>query len=437
MKLDRSLRARLEKAGQEFLADHFEGLEESRQETLKQEIERLDFEMLAELRAGARLAEPPDTDIAPLPYVAAGDRGADAEIVAKGRHELQAGRVAFALLAGGQASRLRWDGPKGTFPIGPQSKRTLFQVFVEHLLRAGRDHGVTPHLAITTSATTDAAIKAFFEKHDCFGLDRDRIHFACQASLPALDEEGRLILSSPERIFLNPDGHGGAVQALQTQGVLDVWEEAGVRTVCTFQVDNPLLRVVDPDFIGRLWEDGAPLATKVILKQEPKEKLGVVVNQGGRPAIVEYSEISDKQAAQRDADGQLTYRLGSIAVHAFKLDFLKRGLEGKLPLHTALKEIPCVDEKGETVRRRGRKYERFLFDLFPLAESIRVVEVEREREYEPVKNAEGKESPATARAALDREYRRWYREAGREPPAENGEPLEISPLEALGPEDVK
>lgn len=309
-------------------------------------------------------------------------------------------------------------------------------MLVEHILRAGKDYGRTPPLAVTTSATTDAAIRTFFERNDCFGLDRKQLAFARQASLPALDDGGRVVLAAPDRIFTSPDGHGGAVLALETHGVLAAWEAAGVTTVCTFQVDNPLLRVVDADFIGRHTESGHDIATKVILKREPGQKVGVVVAHEGRPAIVEYSEITDEQAAARDPDGQLTFRLGSIAVHLFRLDFLRGELARELPLHTARKELPCVEADGTPVRRKGIKYERFIFDLFPRAGGITVVEVEPERQYGAVKNAEGKESAQTARAALDAEYRRWYAAAGKTPPDTEGAQLELSPLDVLGPEDL-
>ena len=433
MKLDRSLRARLAKAGQEFLADHAEGLDPARQEMLLTQLEGLDFDLVARLRAAGEESAL-DGDVEPLPYVSFQERGPGTAAAEHGARELAAGRVAFALLAGGQASRLRWDGPKGTYPVGPVTERCLFRIFTEHVLRAGRDCGRQPPLAVTTSAATDAAIRAFFERQDCFGMDRQDLAFACQASLPALDEHGRLVLNAPDRIFTNPDGHGGAVLALERDGVLAAWEEAGITTVVTFQVDNPLLRVVDPDFIGRLHTGDAQLATKVILKERPEQKLGVVVRRAGRPATVEYSELPAELAAARDADGQLTFRLGSVGAHAFRLDFLRRELARDLPLHTARKEIPCVATDGAAIRQWGVKFERFLFDLFPRVDGIAVAEVLREREYGPIKNAEGAESPETARAMLDAEYRRWYREAGKTPPGD--ERIELSPLDALGPEDL-
>jgi UDP-N-acetylglucosamine/UDP-N-acetylgalactosamine diphosphorylase len=435
MKLDRSLRAHLLGAGQESLAEHFETLDPARQEILLPQIQALDLDLVAALRTGAGVSPPPLGRWEPMDFIPAAARGPRTPAAVRGTLELKAGKVAFALVAGGQASRLRWDGPKGTFPIGPRTDRSLFRVLVEHVVRAAREHRAVPPLAVTTSPTTDAAIRAFFELNDCFGLDRAVLSFVCQSSLPAFDDQGRLILAAPDRIFTSPDGHGGALQSLEKQGVLAAWEQQGISTVCTFQVDNPLLRVADPDFLGRVWTEGTSIATKIVVKNRPEQKLGLVVRMDGHPAIVEYTEAPPARAAARDPDGRLAFRLGSIAAHAFRLDFLRRALATSLPLHPARKEIPCVDADGQAVRRPGVKYERFLFDVFPRAQSITVVEVIREREYAPVKDAEGYESPESSRRSLDAEYRRWYREAGREPP--DAGPLELSPLEATGPEDLR
>ncbi|MHC4959547.1 MAG: UTP--glucose-1-phosphate uridylyltransferase [Planctomycetota bacterium] len=434
MRSERAIRARLEQSGQEYLAEHLDTLEGSSRDRLLRRLDALDFDMVDQLRAGRGLAVERHGIPEPVPYVRASERGENTEAAEAGRAALAEGKVAFALLAGGQASRLRADGPKGAFPIGPRTSRSLFQVLVEHIVRAGRDYGALPRLAVTSSSSTDVAIRAFFEKHGCFGMDRDRLNFACQASLPALDADGKLLLASPDRVFTSPDGHGGALLGLRSAGILDYWAAAGIEVICTFQIDNPLLEVVDADFLGRLATAGVPLASKIVLKTDPAEKVGVIAAVDGKPAIVEYSEIPPELAQQRDDDGQLRFRLGSIAVHAFSLDFLKGALDDPLPLHVANKEIPCVNGEGAVVRRPGRKFERFAFDLFPRASGICVVETTRDREYAPVKNAEGVDSPATSRAALDREYRRWYFEAGRTPP--DDEFVELSPLEALGPEDL-
>ncbi|MEE8105592.1 MAG: UTP--glucose-1-phosphate uridylyltransferase [Planctomycetota bacterium] len=440
MSLDKALFSRLEELGQSDFLEHYAAQNVQSQERLAAQLERFDLALLEGILSGDRIAEERMGEVTPVPYVAASER-TSADAVAAGEQGLRDGKVAFALLAGGQGSRLRWNGPKGTYPIGPapESTRTLFQILTEKLLKAQERYSVLPPLAVTTSGGTDAAIKAFFETNDCFGYDRAKLRFACQSSLPALDEQDRFMLHTPERIFTSPDGHGGAIRALEVTGALEAWQEAGIEAVVTFQIDNPLLHVTDPDFIGRLLLGGAPIATKIVLKTDESERVGVVAAVGGHPAIVEYSEISEEASTRRDPDGALTFRLGSIAVHAFTLPFLRRGLAADLPLHVAKKAILCLNWEGALCERMGRKYERFLFDLFPAARSVLPVEVSREREFAPVKSVDGADTPAAARAALDAEYRRWYSEAGVAPPVSPESPdapFDLSPLTAEGPSDL-
>ncbi len=429
------LRDRLVACGQPHVARAIETLPPEPRANLLAQVDGIDLDTLDLLRRGEGGAPAPPRDPRPPPYVPAAERGASSRFARRGGEELSRGRVAFALLAGGQASRLRWDGPKGTYPIGPRSDRSLFQILVEQVRRAGRDHGTFPPLAVTTSPGTDAAIRRFFEENGYFGFGPERLFFACQRALPALDDEGRMIFERSDRLFMSPDGHGGALGSLARERILDGWADRGVTTLCTFQVDNPLLHVVDADLVGRLLLGPSPIATKIVLKREPAERLGVIVEAEGRPAVVEYSELPDELARQRDPSGALTFRLGSIAMHAFRLDFLRRELRSELPIHRARREVEGLDERGARGRRPAWKFERFLFDLFPRAPSVEVVEVLREREYAPLKNHDGPDSPGTVRAALDAEYRRWFREAGREPPP--GERLELSPLDALSPEDLR
>jgi len=426
--LDKTLLTRLEELGQHEFLEYYAGLKEASQERLTAQIERLDLDLLGGILSGDRLAEERTGELTPVPYVAASERPSP-DAVAAGEQALKDGKVAFALLA------------KGTYPIGPapESTRTLFQILTEKLLKAHERYAVLPPLAITTSGGTDAAIKAFFETNDCFGYDRAKLRFACQSSLPALDDQGRFMLHTQERIFTSPDGHGGAIRALEVTGALEAWEEAGIEVVVTIQIDNPLLPVADPDFIGRLLLGDAPIVTKVVLKTDASERVGVVAAVDGRPAIVEYSELSEEDSRRRDPDGALTFRLGSIAVHAFTLPFLRRGLAADLPLHVAKKAILCLDADGAFAERMGRKYERFLFDLFPAASSVLPVEVVREREFAPVKSIDGADTPDATRAALDAEYRRWYSEAGVAPPVapeSPDAPFDLSPLTAVGPDDL-
>jgi len=423
---------RLGAAGQEEARAWLAALPEEPRERLARQVLEVDFDLLGRLHRGEHAASPPGDPLVEPPFFPAGATEGEEEARRAGEAELRAGRVGYVLVAGGQASRLRWGGPKGTFPIGPRSDRTLFRVLAERVVRAGRRHGAVPPFAVTTSPGTDAATREAFSRDGGYGLPPSAPSFASQRELPALDDAGRLLLAAPDRLFTSPDGHGGAV--LAASALLAAWRRRGVRVVGTFQVDDPLLPVVDPVFLGRLLLGGAPVATKVVRKRDPGERVGVVVLASGRPRVVEYSELATERAAARRPDGELALRLGSIAVHLFDLEFLLEALAEGLPWHAASRDALCLDARGVPVPRPARKFERFLFDLFPRAPSIAVVEVRREREYAPLKQAEGPDAAADVRAALDREYRRWYAEARRAPPGAG--PLELSPLEAEGPADL-
>ncbi len=385
------------------------------------------------------------TDLAPAPYVARPENGGDAEAWlrarAAGEEALRGGRVAAFTVAGGQGTRLGFDGPKGTFPVTPVRRKPLFQVFAEKIAVAGRRYGRPLHWFVMTSHANHAATEAFFTEHRFFGLDRARVHFFRQGRMPAVDFAGRILLESGGVIAMSPDGHGGSLRALHRSGALDLMRSEGVDTLSYFQVDNPLVRCVDPEFIGWHLLRGAEMSAKMIPKAYPEEKLGHFCLQHGRVVVIEYSDLP--LALQREVDpvtGRLRYPAGSIAIHILDREFARRMAEGAgggsaLPFHRADKKIATIDAAGGPVRPEkpnGVKFELFVFDALPFARNALVVETRRADDFSPIKNAEGIDSPATARADLLRQYARWLRAAGAPVgvdaaglPAAN---LEISPL---------
>ncbi len=384
------------------------------------------------------------SDLAPAPYVARPEQGGDAaawrEARAAGETALRAGRVAAFTVAGGQGTRLGFDGPKGTFPITPVRRKPLFQVFAEKIAAAGRRHGRPLHWFIMTSHANHAATEAFFAEHRCFGLDPARVHFFRQGRMPAVDFAGRILLESKSAIAMSPDGHGGSLRALHRSGALDLLRAEGVDTLSYFQVDNPLVRCVDPEFIGWHLLRGAEMSAKMVPKAYPEEKLGHFCLQRGRVVVIEYSDLPlELQRAVDPATGRLRYAAGSIAIHVLDREFARRMAEGAagvaLPFHRADKKVATIDAGGRPVRPdrpNGVKFEMFVFDALPFARNALVVETRRAEDFSPVKNAEGIDSPATARADLLRQYARWLRAAGAPVGADAaGLPaasLEISPL---------
>lgn len=344
-------------------------------------------------------------------------------------------------MAGGQASRLGYDGPKGAFPVGPVSGRTLFE-FHARRLRAARERFGTPvPWYIMTSPANHAATREFFEEREFLGLDRGDVFFFSQAMLPALDPAGRILLSAPDQLFLAPNGHGGVLAALATSGGLEDARRRGLRTLSYFQVDNPLVRPADPLFLGLHALAGAGMSSKVVSKRDPDEKVGVLGRIDGRMGCIEYSDLPEDLRHARAGSGELLFRAGNIAVQAIQLDFVDELTRGglQLPWHVAKKNVQALDDEGRPAERPGVKFETFVFDALSRSEHSVTLEVERFREFSPVKNAAGEDSPATARRDLCRLFAGLALAAGHELPPPDPEglhPVEVDPLLAEDPAEL-
>jgi UDP-N-acetylglucosamine/UDP-N-acetylgalactosamine diphosphorylase len=289
-----------------------------------------------------------------------------------------------------------------------------------------------------TSHQNHAATEAFFEQNTFFGLDRGRVHFFRQGRMPAVSLEGKILLESPGAMALSPDGHGGSLRALDRSGALDLMAAEGVDTVSYFQVDNPLVRCVDPVFIGWHLLRGSDMSSKMVPKAYPDEKLGHFCARDGSVVVVEYSDLP--AALQRETDpatGALRYIAGSIAIHVLNRDFIRRMGRGagSLPFHRADKKIQTVDADGRPVKPtqpNGVKFEMFVFDALPFAANPVVIETRRADDFSPVKNAQGVDSPASCRTDQLKQFARWLGAAGAPVPSgEDGAPkiaLEVSPM---------
>jgi UDP-N-acetylglucosamine/UDP-N-acetylgalactosamine diphosphorylase len=381
--------------------------------------------------------------LAPAPYEPRPEHGGDAaawvQARAAGEAVLRAGRVAAFTVAGGQGTRLGYDGPKGTFPVTPVKAKPLFQVFAEKILAAGRRYGRPLHWFIMTSHANHAATEAFFVEHRFFGLDRARVHFFRQGRMPAVNFGGKILLETKSSLALSPDGHGGALRALQRSGALDLMQREGVDTLSYFQVDNPLVRCIDPAFLGWHHLRGSEMSSKMVAKAYAEEKVGVFCAQAGRLTVVEYSDLPLALQHEKDAAGKLRYVAGSIAIHVLDREFVRRmagGGEGvALPFHRADKKIPTLDAAGAPLRPdkpNGVKFELFVFDAVPFARAPLVIETLRADEFSPVKNADGADSPLTCRNDQLRQFARWLRAEGAAPATDPtglpAFPLEVSPL---------
>ncbi len=312
-----------------------------------------------------------------------------------GRRALALGHIGAVLVAGGQGSRLGCQGPKGVVPVGPVSGASLFDILLGKLRAVRRRHGAHVPLAIMTSSATDADTKTWLREHDHGGLDPEQVLVFRQSDLPALDAtSGKILLDAPDRIAMAPDGHGGMLPALVAAGGLEWFAARGCRDVVTFQVDNPLTMPLHPEFLGHHIGQAADFSTQVVRKHQPGERVGIVATSAGRTFVVEYSDLPANLAAERRPDGLLRFHAGSIAVHAFALDFLNRAAAAAdpLPLHLARKSVPHLTPDGQRVvpaQPNAIKFERFIFDLMPLAERVCLVEIDPAEGFAPLKNPPG------------------------------------------------
>jgi UDP-N-acetylglucosamine/UDP-N-acetylgalactosamine diphosphorylase len=424
-------------SGQEHVFDFWDQLSADARRGLLEQLEGIDLGLLKRLASGQGLAVPhaPVEKRSSAPVVrleGEPECASRAEGAAFGRKLLAEGKVGVILVAGGQGSRLGFDGPKGCFAIGPLSGKSLFQLHAEKVAFLGSFSGRPLPWYIMVSSTNAAATRQFFEAHRFFGLGEENIFFFVQDMLPAIDESGKLLLESGGRVFTSPNGHGGVYEAFLKSGGLDDAERRGIEHLFHFQVDNALIRMADPLFMGLHALSGAEMSLKVLRKSDPFEKIGVVAAEDGHWKVIEYSDLSEEEARRTDTSGNLVFWAGSIAIHAFRLPFFRRVAEGPVPLpyHVARKRIQCIDAGGKTAQVEGLKFESFVFDALPLARKALNLEVRREEEFAPVKNKSGVDSIETARALLIAEHRRWLREAG----ASVSGRAEISPLAAPGPE---
>ena len=352
---------------------------------------------------------------------------------AEGEALLAAGRVGYVLVAGGQASRLGFDAPKGAFPIGPVSGCSLFAIHAHRLRAAARRHRVRTPWYVMTSPANDAATRAFFAQHAFYGLDPSDVFFFAQDMLPALDEEGRMLFSARDELFLAPNGHGGCLLGLASSGALDDMRRRGLTQLSYFQVDNPLVRPADPVFLGLHALERAGMSSKVVEKRAAGEKVGVLGRVDGQLGCIEYSDLPAELREAREEGGALRFRAGNIAVHALSVEFVEQVTRGglELPWHLAKKQMKVVDPDGRVVERPGIKFETFVFDALARSPRSVVLEVERTEEFSPVKNKSGEDSPESCRADLCRMHARWVRAAGLAlPPADASgiHPLEVDPL---------
>ncbi len=434
------LKKRLAPFGQEHLVAFWEELNADQKMRLAGQIVAIDFDQIAELYqtrdqatdfdALLEEATPPDA----FRLDTTKNRFTPEEALARGQQALAAGQLGVILVAGGQGTRLGFPHPKGMFPIGPISGKTLLQIHCEKVIALGRQYGRTVPLYLMTSPATHDETVAFLESNDRFGIAEEDLTVFCQGTMPAVDRAtGKILLDEKGSLALSPDGHGGMLAALSQSGAMVAARARGVESLFYFQVDNPLVDIGDEIFLGYHLLSDSALSSEVVAKRDPLEKVGNIVKVGDRLHVVEYSDLPESFARRRNPDGSLEIWAGSIAVHVMNLAFLEAMVQkaDSLPFHIAQKKVSYLDPTGtrhEPSEPNAVKFERFIFDLLPSAPRSIVVEIDPAKGFAPLKNASeaGTDCPETVRAAMLAEQARWLREAGCK--LSDSVEVEISPL---------
>lgn len=455
-----TIRTRLAAVGQTHLLNFYGTLTPPQQQSLLAQLADLPLEDIPALIDGYVRHKPEfvlPPGIAPAPYYphdpASKRQPWDrATAQAAGEAIIREGQVAAFVVAGGQGSRLGYEGPKGCFPAGAVTGKPLFQMFAENILGVHNRYGVWVPWYIMTSPLNHEATRGFFESHTFFGLPRDSVRFFPQGVMPSLDiATGKVLLAAKSEVATNPDGHGGCIRALHASGALAEMRTRGIRHLSYFQVDNPTVRVIDPVFLGlhaRASDSSAEMSSKMVPKVTPEEKVGVFCQTGGKTRVLEYSDLPMDLQRERLPDGTIKFIAGSIAIHILGVEFIQRLATDKaftLPYHRAEKKIPCVDPgTGEAITpgaNNGVKLEKFVFDALELCKASIVLETDRVEEFAPIKNASGADSPESSRRLQTLRAARWLEACGvAVPKTTGGEPdcvLEISPRTATSAAELR
>lgn len=391
--------AKLQEYGQEHVLNYYEELTEEEKQILLKQVEQTDFSILNAV--AERKKEPVRGKITPLAAMQLKEiRENENHFRKVGQKAIREGKVGAVLLAGGMGTRLGSDNPKGMFNIGLTKEVYIFQRLIENLMDVVRETGVYIPLYVMTSDKNHEATTAFLAEHNYFGYDRNYISFFMQDMAPATDYHGKIYLEKKFKMSTSPNGNGGWYISMHRSGIAQKAREAGVEWLNIFSVDNVLQRIADPVFVGAVIEGNVVSGAKVVKKCAPDEKVGVMCLEDGHPSIVEYYDLTQELMDAKDDAGEPAYNFGVILNYLFKISELEKIREKNLPLHVVEKKIPYMNEQGVLVKPEspnGYKFESLVLDMIYEMENCLPFEVERNREFAPIKNATGVDSVESAR----------------------------------------
>jgi UDP-N-acetylglucosamine/UDP-N-acetylgalactosamine diphosphorylase len=363
-----------------------------------------------------------------------------------GISSMKHGKIGAFLVSGGQGTRLGFNGPKGNFPISPIKNKTLFRLFAENIAAHSKQSGHPIPWYVMTSPLNYQQTIDIFDANDYFELGKENVFIFQQGTFPNFDFNGKILLADKDTIACSPDGHGGSLKAIYDSGAVDDMKQRGIEYLSYWQVDNPLVNIFDPLFMGLHILDHSDMSSKAVKKIDAFEKMGVLSLINGKVSVIEYSDLSDELATLKKPDGSLVFEMGSIGIHIISRSFIEKLNKESfsLPIHKAVKKIPYIDSHGHLItpyEPNGIKLETFIFDALPLAENSIILETQRSQEFAPIKNASGTDSPESSKQMMINRAAQWLERAGIAIPYKtDGIPdciIEIAPSFALSEQDVK
>lgn len=393
---------KLAKYGQEHVLKYYDELNEQEKDALLAQIDATDMSLLEACRNREELGK--KGVITPLAAMQLPEIEENREsFTAAGLEAIKAGKLGAVLLAGGMGTRLGSDNPKGMYNVGLTRDLYIFECLVNNLLNVVRQADTWIHLFVMTSDKNHKATVAFLKEHDYFGYRAEYVHFFMQEMAAATDYEGKIYLEEKGRLSTSPNGNGGWFISMKNAGLLELVKKEGIEWLNVFAVDNVLQKIADPCFLGATIERNCAVGAKVVRKNAPDEKVGVMCLEDGRPSIVEYYELTEDLMNAKDEKGDPVYYFGVILNYLFRVQDLIEILDKHLPLHIVEKKIPYLNEAGELVKPdapNGFKFENLVLDMIHQMDSCLPYEVVREKEFAPIKNKTGIDSVESARALL-------------------------------------
>ncbi len=399
----------LNKYNQQHVLKFYDNLDNSKKEELLNQIFNIDFEQIKTLYENINKIEHKQNEISPIEYT---DKSKMTQrekenYLEKGSNIIKQNKYAVVTMAGGQGTRLGHSGPKGTFMLGINPDKSLFEIFCDKLKEIKNKYNVVVPWYLMTSRENNEETVAFFEKNNYFNYPKEAVKFFIQDEIPMIDMQGKVIFTENGLIKQAANGHGGVFESMFKSGVVDDIKKKNIEWIFIGPVDNPLVQMTDELMLGLAIEKNAMAVGKSIVKLNPEEKVGVFCKKNNNPSVVEYTEITKEMSEMRDDNGELLYGESHINCNLFNIKAIEKIGNEKLPYHTAFKKATYINENGEIVKSQEPncyKFETFIFDSFEKLKNMQILRGVREEEFAPVKNKEGLDSPETARKL----YKAYY-----------------------------